>query len=125
MLLLDAPYYLNEQEARPAVGLEVNLGLISLRAGYKSGSDLEEFSVGTGFMLGRSSLDYSYGLVEELDSQHRVSLSMRFGQSQSRIPAPFVKKDKKSPSLSGLLLKKTRDEEKSMKPNLLVGPLAI
>ena len=91
LLLLDAPYFLNEAEIRPSVGLEMSYGVLSLRGGYKGGGDSDEFSLGTGFMFGRASLDYAYGLVQDLDSQHRVSLAMRFGSGRET-PVSFVKK---------------------------------
>lgn len=97
-LLVDAPYFLNEEELRPSVGLEVSIGVLSLRGGYKSGSDLQEFSVGTGFQLGRSSLDYSFGLADKLDSQHRVSLAMRFGGGA--VTPAFTKKEKQEPAVA-------------------------
>ncbi len=89
-LFLDAPYYMNEKEFAPAAGLDVSFGLFSVRAGYRKRSDINEYSLGAGFMLGRSSLDYAFGLANELDSTHRVSLAMRFGGAPQ---APvFVKK---------------------------------
>jgi len=81
-VLLEAPYFINDKEIRPAIGLEAQVELLVLRAGYKSKQELEGFSAGAGFSLGQFSLDYTFGLVEELDSRHRVSLSMRFGPTQ-------------------------------------------
>lgn len=78
-LSLEAPYHINEQQWRPAVGLETIVGPLAFRAGYKSGTDLEEFSFGTGFAIGPSRLDYAFGLVDQLDSRHRISYSFRFG----------------------------------------------
>jgi len=91
--LLDLPYHINPGEIRPAMGIETFLGGLALRVGYRSGSDLEEFSVGTGFMLGGASFDYAFGMVEEFDSRHRVSLSMQFGRVVPRwdyVPDEFV-----------------------------------
>ncbi len=95
-LLMDSPYFMNEAELRPAVGLELGLGVLALRAGYRKLGDANEFSVGTGFLLGRTSFDYSFGMMQDFDSQQRVSLSMRFGGVSSQ-PAEFTKKkdDKK------------------------------
>jgi len=94
-LLLDAPYYMNERELRPATGLEFGFGLLALRAGYKKGSGTDELSFGTGFLLGRTSLDYSFGLVQNLDAQHRVSLSLAFGGGAKT--ADFAKKKEAKP----------------------------
>jgi LysM repeat protein len=80
-LLLEAPYFVNEQELRPSLGVETTVGPLALRAGYRTGNALQEFSVGTGFVFGNSSLDYSFGLVDQLNSQHRMSFSLKFGGS--------------------------------------------
>lgn len=89
MMSLDVPYLLNEEEFEPSIGLESPLGPLSLRTGYRTGAGLNEFSVGAGFLMGSTSFDYAFGLAQELDSTHRVSLSMRFGQ---KTPPPLVKK---------------------------------
>lgn len=78
-LMVDFPYFMNEKEVHAAVGVETHMGPIALRAGYSAQRELEGFSVGTGFVLGNSSLDYSFAMVDELDARHRISLSMRFG----------------------------------------------
>ncbi|MCB4756101.1 MAG: PorV/PorQ family protein [Elusimicrobia bacterium] len=78
-ILLDAPYYMNDKEVEPAAGLEVLVGPMAIRGGYKMAGDSREFSMGIGFAFGPSTLDYSFGLMQEMDAQHRVSLSMRFG----------------------------------------------
>ncbi len=79
-LLLDGIYSKTTAELNPALGIESRIGPMALRAGYKTGSDLENLSVGAGFLISRFSFDYSFGLVQDLDSQHRISLSMRFGE---------------------------------------------
>jgi len=78
-LLLDAPYMVNEKITTPSVGLETLVGPLALRAGYRSGGGVQELTMGAGFTLGRSSLDYAFGLINQLDAQHKVSLSMKFG----------------------------------------------
>lgn len=82
-LLLDAPYMVNEKLLTPSVGLETLLGPLAIRAGYKTGGETSEFSMGAGFTLGRSSLDYAFGLVNQLESQHKVSLAMKFGGNKT------------------------------------------
>ncbi len=77
-LLLDASYFMNEREIKPAMGLETLVGPMSLRAGYQSRNDLQNFSFGAGFNLGQTTLDYSYALMKNFDVEHRVSLSFRF-----------------------------------------------
>ncbi len=78
-LLLDAPYYIQDSEQRVGAGFETMVGPLALRAGYRSGSDLASVTFGAGFLLDKMSIDYSYGLVEDLDNSHHVSLGMRFG----------------------------------------------
>lgn len=100
-LLLDAPYMVNEQEWEPAIGTEVRFGVMAIRAGYKTGNDVGGFSIGTGFLMGRSTLDYSFGLAEDFNSQHRVSFSMRFGSDIQQMPAlvklaPKAEREKRS-----------------------------
>jgi len=77
-LLMDAPYFMNEAEIRPALGIETHFGPLSFRAGYKTQNELEGFSFGTGFLISQASMDYAFGFSDEVASQHRISLSMRF-----------------------------------------------
>ncbi len=86
VMVFDTPYYLNEQELRPAIGFETNVGPLAMRTGYKAGSDLQEFSVGAGFLMGQTTFDYSFGFADKLDSTHRVSVSMRLGLAQPPVP---------------------------------------
>ena len=91
MLLLDAPYHANEGELRPAAGLEVKIGMMAIRGGYKKTDGLQnELTVGAGFLMGSSAVDYSFGMVDQLSSQHRVSASMRFGNA-SFANSPIVR----------------------------------
>ncbi len=78
-VMVDGVYHLNESELRPAIGLESLVGPLAIRVGYKTGSELENFSVGAGFNFGPSSIDYSFGLVDTLDARHLVSFSLRYG----------------------------------------------
>ena len=82
LLLFDVEHLFNENENRPALGLETRVGPLALRAGYRHSRDTGEFSVGTGFSWSRSALDYSFGLTDgaqTLNSQHRITYSFRFG----------------------------------------------
>lgn len=81
LLLMEGQYLFNEKEFQPSVGLEISLGVLALRGGFQGESETNHFSVGTGFVLGRASLDYAFGMVQDLNNQHRVSLAMRFGGS--------------------------------------------
>lgn len=90
IILIDGVYRMEQQEWDPALGLETKVGPLALRAGYRSGRDLEEFTVGTGFFWNSTSLDYAFGFVEELNSTHRVSLTNRFGSMPAS--TPIVKK---------------------------------
>jgi LysM repeat protein len=94
MMVFDVPYYMNEKEMRPSIGFESNVGPLALRTGYKTGADLQEFSVGAGFLMGSTTLDYSFGFAQKLDSTHRVSVSMRFGLSQPPVPEIVLRKER-------------------------------
>jgi len=78
-LFLDAPYFVNEQELRPALAFETRVGPLAFRLGYKKRTGLQEFTLGAGFTIGPSSLDYSFGMVDKLDSIQQLSLAFRFG----------------------------------------------
>jgi LysM repeat protein len=84
MLMIDAPYHMNEAELRPGVGLEVMTGPLALRAGYKKQDGLQQLSFGAGFLINTFAFDYSYGLVDELDSSHRMSMGLRFGSEKPK-----------------------------------------
>jgi phage tail protein X len=84
-LMLETAYLLNEKELKPSIGLETHVGPLSLRAGYRAGAALEGLSFGTGFILGNTSLDYAVGLVDQLNTRHRVSLSVRFGEIKDKV----------------------------------------
>ena len=81
LLFVDVPYYIETKSVAPGIGLEKAIGPLALRAGYRSGSDLEGFTVGAGFQAKAVALDYSFGLVKDLDSRQRISVSYRFGIS--------------------------------------------
>lgn len=79
--LIETPYFLNERELRPSVGIEVRISPLSLRAGYRAGSQPERYTLGAGFLIGRMSLDYAVGLVSQLDSRHKISVNFHLGRS--------------------------------------------
>lgn len=115
MLLLDAPYYLNEAEVRPAIGLETLVGPMAIRGGFKKTNGLNEFTVGAGFALGKSSIDYAFGLVKDLNAQHKVSLSMKFGgDTLGSNNVEFVKKREMAPST---MARKVEEKDESMSEN--------
>jgi hypothetical protein len=79
-LSLETPYYMKEHELRGGLGLETVAGPLALRAGYRAGRGLAEMTFGAGFMLGSVSVDYAYGLVQNFNASHRVSVGVRFGR---------------------------------------------
>jgi hypothetical protein len=81
-LLVDIPYHMNEAEIRPAVGLEVMAGPMALRGGYQSRGSRQNLTVGTGVSVGGTSLDYAFAFARQLQVEHRVSVSSRFGTSR-------------------------------------------
>lgn len=65
---------------------------MAIRGGYQKTNGLgNELTVGAGFLMGGSAIDYSFGMVDQLESQHRVSLGMRFGGSHIA-NTPIVRK---------------------------------
>lgn len=75
-LLIDFPYYLNSRTVDPAIGIETKLSILFIRAGVQLENE-EKISIGAGFLLGPTNLDYAFGLVDQLESQHRISASFR------------------------------------------------
>ncbi len=131
--LVDAPYYLNDSEVRPALGIEGIVGPLALRAGYKSHNELQGLSFGAGFMLGQMSLDYSYGLVKDLAAEHRMSLSLKFGspkskeQFSSKTAAPVVMttKDLKEPQIQFRAYKSLGGQIGIVKPGDTLAKIAL
>jgi LysM repeat protein len=78
LLLADGVFDLNDSHLTPALGVEQSAGPLAFRAGYKGTQGLNQFSFGVGIFVSKFSVDYSFGLVDELDSTHMISLSMRF-----------------------------------------------
>ncbi len=78
-LLLDGIHDLNASKTYPALGLEQIIGPLAFRAGYKGPSSLNQFSVGMGIFISQYSFDYSFGMANQLDSLHMISLSTKFG----------------------------------------------
>ena len=83
-LFVDLPYYMNESALDAGVGLEGTFGPLSLRAGYRTGVDQGGFAAGAGFALGRAAIDYSFGLIDDLDNTQKVSVTFRFGAAEKR-----------------------------------------
>ncbi len=82
-ILFDGTYRMVEKEFEPAAGLEVGFGVLALRVGYRGGSQ-KALTAGTGFMAGRASFDYAFGVTSgDLSASHRISYSLRFGGPSS------------------------------------------
>jgi LysM repeat protein len=79
LLLIDVPYNLVEKQTRVGFGLEVPVSLLFLRVGYMTGQELEGLTVGAGIAMKAFTLDYAFGMVDELESRQRVSVGYRFG----------------------------------------------
>jgi LysM repeat protein len=93
-MLIDMPYYAVDKEVRPSLGVEVKVGPMAIRSGYKKTDGLgSNFTLGAGFLMGSSAVDYSFGMVDQLSAEHRISLSMKFGESIGSLAnTPIVKK---------------------------------
>lgn len=91
-LMTDAAYRMVERDFQPSLGIEFGLGPLALRSGVRLTGGQSEFTAGTGFLMGASSIDYSVGIARELDTTHRISYSFHFGSSGDAPPAPaFVR----------------------------------
>ncbi|MFN0117107.1 MAG: hypothetical protein ACKVQC_02285 [Elusimicrobiota bacterium] len=77
--MMDFPFLVNEKIWTPSIGFETLFGPLALRAGYKLMPGSGEFTMGTGFLFGQSSIDYAFGLINQFQSQHKLSLGMKFG----------------------------------------------
>lgn len=68
-----------DDEVYYCAGLELWIGPLALRAGYKTDQDIAEgWSAGLGFKLGKNHLDYAYVPYGDLGTAHRISLAIRF-----------------------------------------------
>lgn len=63
-------------EIRRDIEMSETTSSAALRGGYRSES--QAVDIGVGFMIARVALDYSVGLVSDLDPSHRFSLGYRF-----------------------------------------------
>ena len=90
-LFADATHLLNEGETVPSLGLEIMAGALALRGGFRREAGLNNFSAGTGFAFGRTTLDYSFVMASEVDVRQRISLAFAFGGPAKA--APFVRRE--------------------------------
>lgn len=96
LFLSEGIYRFDQKRFDPGLGIEVSAGPLAFRTGYHGGSDVQEFTFGTGFFWGTSSLDYAFGLASQLNSTHRISFTNRFGRSEAS--SPIVKKREEIPA---------------------------
>jgi len=70
---------IRKEDASLHIGIEYRLQqAVQLRAGYRTGLDTEDVSLGLGFRRGRLQADYAYvPFGEELGNQHRIGLTYR------------------------------------------------
>jgi hypothetical protein len=54
--------------------------MLALRVGYKTGVEMGNLAYGAGFRYSDFQLDYTYTDHEDLDTSHRISLTMAFGE---------------------------------------------
>ncbi len=90
-LLADASYRMIEADFQPALGVEFNVGGLALRTGIRRTRQDNEITMGTGFFLGGSSIDYSIGVAKDADTTHRISYSFRFGSASAASVPLFVR----------------------------------
>lgn len=77
-LVVDAPYYFQDDSLKPSVGLAMTMGSLAVRTGYRAGRASEKISFGAAWSLGRTTLEYVYGMAEQLDALHKTRLSLKF-----------------------------------------------
>lgn len=83
-LFLDGARHLNEEETQATAGLDIDLGFLALRGSVSRLANTNLYALGSSIHLGRFSFDYAMGIAGQLDAQHRVGLSLRFGSSDQR-----------------------------------------
>ena len=69
----------NKNGLKAGLGVEYSpLPSLALRAGYKTGYDNQGLSLGFGITRKNIGFDYAYCPIEDLDSNHRVSMGIKF-----------------------------------------------
>jgi hypothetical protein len=89
LVSLEIPYFINESEIEPSLGAEALVGPMALRMGYRHATAFQNISIGTGFTVGRTTVDYAYALVRDLEAVHRISVSIHLPTTST--PGPLVK----------------------------------
>lgn len=84
-MLIDAPYSFTRHVIEPALALEARLGVLAMRMGYKQG-DSREISCGLGFGFGSTSFAYSMALLSQTETNQKISVDFRFGQTRQPTP---------------------------------------
>ncbi|MFH1379364.1 MAG: PorV/PorQ family protein [bacterium] len=74
-----------DEDSKSGVGLELTRNNFALRLGYKIHTDIEGLTAGIGIQIQRYSFDYAFGLVEDLDHNHRLSFHVHFGGLTSNV----------------------------------------
>lgn len=70
-----------DQDVQVGVGGEVWVhDVLALRAGYRTGTEMGNFSFGAGFRYSDFQLDYTFTGYEDLEAMHRISFTMAFGE---------------------------------------------
>lgn len=101
-----------DEDTKSGIGLEITRNKFALRLGQKIDRDIEGFTAGIGVQWKRYSLDYAFGLVEDLDNNHRVSFHAHFGKILSEREFKLQQYQKKPKILGGR--KKTKAKKKML-----------
>ncbi|MEA3306885.1 MAG: PorV/PorQ family protein [Elusimicrobiota bacterium] len=83
MFSLDTPYYKNDKETLALIGVDYTYNALSLRSGYRlnlsdSDGEAESFNFGISFDWSTYSFSYATGIIDNLDSPHQLSFTMKF-----------------------------------------------
>ncbi len=90
-LLVNASYMTTQKDFVPGAGLQTLVGPLAVRIGYRRLGGATQFTAGAGFALGRTNIDYAFGLIENLDLQNKISVSMHFGPSATVMPTTIAR----------------------------------
>lgn len=71
-------YKTHDEKTQGGAGIEMTRNFFALRIGYLFNRDIEGFTTGIGLHWSRYSLDYAFGLVDDLAHNHRVSFHVHF-----------------------------------------------
>jgi hypothetical protein len=115
----------NDQDYRYNLGMEYWIAdTLAFRLGYKYGYDLESITAGCGFHWQIFEMDYAFGLVKDLNSIHKISLSLKLGgEEQMAKKAAQNPEMPKEPAQGSSVVPKSKSEENPLKEKAGISEL--